>query len=64
MKRSFIWIKHWLIKLNDEFKIEKDFTIPFDEEKVKEQIGEGKTLDYVLKNMGQVVEGATTLKAG
>ncbi|GGV11746.1 NAD(P)H-dependent glycerol-3-phosphate dehydrogenase [Lactobacillus acetotolerans] len=27
------------------------------------QIGEGKTLDYVLKNMGQVVEGATTVKA-
>ena len=33
----------WLIKLNDEFKIEKDFTIPFDEEKVKEQIGEEET---------------------
>ena len=27
------------------------------------QIGEGKSLDYVLKNMGQVVEGATTVKA-
>lgn len=27
------------------------------------QIGEGKTFDYVLKNMGQVVEGATTVKA-
>ena len=27
------------------------------------QIGEGKTLEYVLKNMGQVVEGATTVKA-
>ena len=27
------------------------------------QIGEGKTLDYVLENMGQVVEGATTVKA-
>lgn len=27
------------------------------------QIGEGKTLDYVLKNMGQAVEGATTVKA-
>lgn len=27
------------------------------------QIGEGKTLDYVLQNMGQVVEGATTVKA-
>ncbi|RVU70277.1 MULTISPECIES: NAD(P)H-dependent glycerol-3-phosphate dehydrogenase [Lactobacillus] len=27
------------------------------------QIGEGKTLDYVLKNMGQVVEGTTTVKA-
>lgn len=33
----------WLIKLNNEFKIEKDFTIPFDEEKVKEQIGEEET---------------------
>ncbi len=27
------------------------------------QLGEGKSLDYVLKNMGQVVEGATTVKA-
>ena len=27
------------------------------------QIGEGKNLDYVLNNMGQVVEGATTVKA-
>lgn len=27
------------------------------------QIGEGKSLDYVLNNMGQVVEGATTVKA-
>lgn len=27
------------------------------------QIGEGKDLDYVLENMGQVVEGATTVKA-
>lgn len=27
------------------------------------QIGEGKSLDYVLENMGQVVEGATTVKA-
>ncbi|MDO4912049.1 MAG: NAD(P)H-dependent glycerol-3-phosphate dehydrogenase [Lactobacillus sp.] len=27
------------------------------------QLGEGKTLDYVLENMGQVVEGATTVKA-
>lgn len=27
------------------------------------QIGEGKSLDYVLKHMGQVVEGATTVKA-
>ena len=33
----------WLIKLNGEFKIEKDFTIPFDEEKVKGQIGEEET---------------------
>ena len=27
------------------------------------QLGEGKSLDYVLQNMGQVVEGATTVKA-
>ncbi len=27
------------------------------------QIGEGKSLDYVLDHMGQVVEGATTVKA-
>ncbi|KRL91597.1 glycerol-3-phosphate dehydrogenase [Lactobacillus kalixensis DSM 16043] len=27
------------------------------------QVGEGKSLDYVLENMGQVVEGATTVKA-
>ncbi|WP_278963689.1 NAD(P)H-dependent glycerol-3-phosphate dehydrogenase [Lactobacillus apis] len=27
------------------------------------QLGEGKSLDYVLENMGQVVEGATTVKA-
>lgn len=27
------------------------------------QIGEGKSLAYILKNMGQVVEGATTVKA-
>ena len=27
------------------------------------QLGEGKGLDYVLQNMGQVVEGATTVKA-
>ncbi|MDF7683714.1 NAD(P)H-dependent glycerol-3-phosphate dehydrogenase [Lactobacillus sp. ESL0679] len=27
------------------------------------QIGEGKSLDYILENMGQVVEGATTVKA-
>jgi glycerol-3-phosphate dehydrogenase (NAD(P)+) len=27
------------------------------------QIGQGKSLDYVLKHMGQVVEGATTVKA-
>lgn len=27
------------------------------------QIGEGKNLEYVLNNMGQVVEGATTVKA-
>lgn len=27
------------------------------------QIGKGKTLDYVLENMGQTVEGATTVKA-
>lgn len=27
------------------------------------QLGEGKTLNYILKNMGQVVEGATTVKA-
>ncbi len=27
------------------------------------QLGEGKSLDYILQNMGQVVEGATTVKA-
>ncbi|WEV71385.1 NAD(P)H-dependent glycerol-3-phosphate dehydrogenase [Lactobacillus sp. ESL0785] len=27
------------------------------------QIGEGKSLDYIVKNMGQVIEGATTVKA-
>lgn len=27
------------------------------------QLGEGRTLNYILKNMGQVVEGATTVKA-
>ena len=27
------------------------------------QLGEGKNLDYILQNMGQVVEGATTVKA-
>lgn len=27
------------------------------------QLGEGKSLNYILKNMGQVVEGATTVKA-
>ena len=27
------------------------------------KLGEGKSLDYVLDHMGQVVEGATTVKA-
>lgn len=27
------------------------------------QLGEGKSLEYILQNMGQVVEGATTVKA-